>query len=161
MVLHPKPTTGSRRRPRRGGGGLCPSSRLHPPDNLVRVQSKRLSRSLHPGASPGLIPHRQAQVSGPLPQRRFRQTPRGSQDGYLGTALEADPDVGEDSRPKLPQGPGHAHGPRTQRSGPPCSTRDRFQILTPHPSAHLEGTRGLRFWRQPHQVGETHKAMGR
>lgn len=35
---------------------------------------------------------------------------------------------------------------------PPRSSQDRFHILTPHPSAHLEGTRVLRFWREAHQV---------
>lgn len=51
--------------------------------------------------------------------------------------------------------------PRDRLSHPPRSIQVCFHILALHPSAHLEGTRGLSFWREPHQVRETHKAMGR
>lgn len=89
-----------------------------------------------------------------LPRRRFRQTPPGSQDGYLGTAPEADPRGGLGRAAEAPLGTWPR--PRSWNLGmpphrPPRSIQVCFHILALHPSAHLEGTRGLSFWREPHQ----------
>lgn len=128
-------------------------------------QSQSWPRTPEPALASFLIDRPRCQGP-PVPQRRFRQTPPGSQDGYLGTVLEADPRRGRGHAAEAPPGTwprplswnlgiGHPTPPH------PRSIQVCFHILALHPSAHLEGTRGLSFWREPHQVRETHKAMGR
>lgn len=153
----------------RGGRGLCPRTQLHPPGNLVRVQSRRLGQSRHPGASPGLIPHRQAQVSGsppppPPPSALFPPDSSGIARRLPGNCTGGGPQTRARTRgrssPRDLATPTVLE-PRDRLSHPPRSIQVCFHILALHPSAHLEGTRGLSFWREPHQVRETHKAMGR
>lgn len=158
LVLHPKPTTGSRRRPRRGGGAVC--ARVPGSTHLTTWSEYSMRGGVDPCTpEPALASFLigRPRCQGPSPSAVSARLLGDHKTVTWELHWRRTPDVGEDARPRLPQGPGHAHGPRTQRSDPHALIRivSKFWPRTP------EGTRGLRFWRQPHQVGETHKAMGR